>query len=259
MIDIHSHLMPGVDDGAEDDGQVHAALEVMWGDGVRTLVATPHIHGSIAGNPRKLEARLADLEVGWARLRAVAADMFPDLRVERGTEVMLDTPTPRLVDERLRLAGTSFVLVEFPHMTVPPNGLDAIFGLKMNGWIPVIAHPERYAGVDPNLALVEEWRRVGGLLQVNCGSLLGRYGDRARVTSWRLLRRGWVDYISSDYHARGSYGIQQTRDRLMEAGGEELAHLLMDVNPGRLVAGEPPEAVPKLPARKRPLWQRLFR
>ena len=180
------------------------------------------------------------------------------LRVERGLEVMLNTPEPDLSDPRLRMAGTSFTLVEFPYMTVPPNSAEAIFFLKMKGWRPVIAHPERYTGVDDDLQIVDEWRRVGGLLQVNCGSLLGRYGSEAKATAWRLLTRGWVDYLASDYHARGHLHMAEARRKLEEKGGGEQAKLLFEVNPARLLDDAQPEPVPPLLGRPNSLWRRFL-
>ena len=127
---------------------------------------------------------------------------------------MLDTPSPDLSDARLRLGGTRFTLVEFPFMVIPPNGPRALFELKMAGWAPVLAHPERYGNASAEFGDAEEWRRVGAHLQVNCGSLLGRYGAKAQQLAWGLLERGWVDYLSSDYHARGTCPVAECRRAL---------------------------------------------
>lgn len=258
MIDFHSHLIPGVDDGANDELQAREALARMRDEGVSALITTPHLNGSLTARPAALAERLAELDAGWDRLRAIATAEFPELRVERGVEVMLDTPEIDLSDPRLRLAGTPYVLVEFPYMNVPPNSAQTLFELKLKGWIPVVAHPERYSGVDEGLAVMDEWRRVGGLFQVNGASLIGRYGGNAQTTAWRLLKRGWVDYLSSDYHARGRVAVREARARLEEKGGAAQATLLMETNPARLLAGEAPEPVPPLLAPRKPLWRRLF-
>jgi protein-tyrosine phosphatase len=258
MIDFHSHLVPGVDDGATDLAQSRSALEVMRAQGVRALVTTPHLSGSLTTQPERMEEFFGLLDPAWERFRELAAAEFPDLRVERGLEVMLDTPALDLSDARLRLAGTSFVLVEFPFLSVPPNSAAAIYGLRSQGWRPVIAHPERYRAVDPELRLVEEWRRVGGLLQVNCGSLVGRYGRQAQTTAFRLLRRGWVSYLSSDYHARGTCALDESRRALVEKGAEDHARLLLEENPGRLIEDRAPLEVPPLPDEKMSLWRRLL-
>lgn len=254
MIDFHNHLIPGVDDGASDPAQASEALRTFHAQGVRAIVATPHVSGAITRDPAALAGRLTELDGGWAALEGEAA-AFPDLRVLRGAEVMLDAPEVDLSDPRLRLGGTPFVLVEFPFMNVPPNAGQAIFALRMAGWVPVLAHPERYANLS-DLAEAEEWRRVGALLQVNAGSLTGRYGSRANALAWGLLERGMVDYVCSDYHARGTLVTAECRTRLQERGAEAQAVLLMETNPGRLLAGDDPLPVPPLTPPS--FWKRLF-
>ena len=256
MIDFHNHLAPGVDDGAADLEQARAALAALSGQGVHTLVTTPHLQGSLTARPERLHARLAELDAGWERLRALAAAEFPALRLERGAEVMLDTLTPDLSDPRTRLAGTPFALVEFAHMAVPPNADQPLFHLERNGWTPVLAHPERYGG--PVLAQAEHWRTLGTHLQVNAGSLVGRYGSHAREVAWRLLELGWADYLSSDYHARGRLSLDAARDALTARGGERQAELLLETNSARLLAGDPPLEVPPLPPPPS-LLRRIFR
>lgn len=254
-VDFHNHLMPGVDDGAQDDDESRAALERLHADGVEAVVVTPHLQGSLTTTPEKLARRLRELDEGWDRFREIAAGAFPEMRIERGTEVMLDAPKLDLSDPRIRLAGTSFVLVEFPYMTVPPNSAPAIFDLKMKGWTPIIAHPERYSGLDRRLEDVAEWRRVGGLLQVNSGSLLGRYGAQAQTIAWRLLRRGWVDFVASDYHARGRTSLAAAREKLEEMDAGEQYRLMTRVNPARILDGHHPEPVPPLQEPKKPWWK----
>ena len=225
--------------------------------GVRALVVTPHLDGSLTTQPERLEARLAELDAAWVQLKCLADEQFPDLRAGARPRGDARPPELDLSDARVRLAGTRFALVEFPYMNVPPRSIQAVFELKMKGWVPVIAHPERYQGVDGELRVVEEWRRVGGLLQVNAGSLLGYYGERAKLTAWRLLRRGWVSYLSSDYHARGRFPLEDARAKLEEKGGEEQALLLLETNGARLLEGLEPEAVPPIELARRPWWKRL--
>lgn len=256
MIDFHNHLIPGVDDGAQDVDQSVAALAEMSGQGIHTVVATPHLSGALTASPEALGRFLDEVDRGWAVLQE-AGRAFPGVQLLRGAEVMLDTPAPDLSDPRVRLAGTSFVLVEFPFMTVPPNAAASLFELKMRGWVPVLAHPERYSNASPRMDDAEEWVRVGALLQVNSGSLLGRYGDDARDLAWDLLGRGLVSYVCSDYHARGHCHSAAGLAALRERGGAEQATLLTEVNPQRLLQGQPPLPVPPV-SRPPSLWRRLM-
>jgi protein-tyrosine phosphatase len=258
MIDFHNHVIPGVDDGAADLPQALEALETFRAQEVTTVIATPHVSGTSTLAARTLDDALAPIDRAWDELRAAAAGAFPELRLERGAEVMLDVPLPDLSDPRLRLAGTKFVLVEFPWMSVPPNAEQALFELKMAGWSPVLAHPERYANAEVALADAARWKRSGATLQVNAGSLLGRYGEQARRIAWGLLESGWADYLCSDFHARGRLATAAAARALAEAGGAAQAHLLTHENPSRLLAGQPPLPVGPLLRRRAPLWRRVL-
>lgn len=256
LADFHSHLMPGVDDGAVDEAEAAAALGALREQGVRSLITTPHIDGSLTLKPGQLAERLAELDRAWSRLQDVARQ-FPDMTVMRGTEVMLDTPDPDLSDPRLRLDGGSFVLVEFGFMTVPPNSAAVLRRLRDGGIVPVLAHPERYAGMRPGSDLPAQWREAGALLQMNAGSISGRYGPEPRANAQALLGAGLVDFICSDYHARGKPALSGCLRVLTESGAAEQASLLMSANPRRMFAGEMP--LPIMPVAARSSGQTLLR
>lgn len=256
IVDLHNHLIPGVDDGAVDLDQSRNALTAMQDAGVTSLVATPHLRGSLTLEPQALDARLAEIDEGWAQLTGLAESEFPGMTLGRGVEIMLDTPRPDLSDPRLRLDGGEFALVEFPFMVVPPRSAEVISELRLQGWRPVIAHPERYAGVDPKLEIVEEWRRAGAILQVNVGSLVGRYGESARKLAHSLLERGWISLLASDYHTRERLTIGAAVARLTELGAAEEAHQLLVSNPRRILKGE--SLLPVQPIKmQQTLWDRL--
>lgn len=260
-LDFHSHLIPGVDDGAADAPQSLAALRAFAAQEVTTCITTPHFDGSLTRVPQALEARLAQLDAGWATLTAARAGVEGLPSMERGVELMLDIPDVDVSDPRLRLAGGPFVLCEFPAMLLPPNAELAVKQFVARGWIPIIAHPERYRNHEADLMTIGRCRVAGAYLQVNAGSLIGHYGPEARTTAVRLLTRGWVDYLSSDHHARG---IPATADAIAWLGtrhAEEQAYQLTVSNPRRILAGERP--IPVTPIERRaptlPWWRRLFR
>lgn len=257
--DFHNHLIPGVDDGAVDDEQADAALTALSEQGVVAVITTPHLDGSLTSNAHLLTRRLEELDLGWARLERVAA-RHPGLKVMRGAEIMLNTPEPDVSDPRVRLGGGNFVLVEFGFMTVPPNSAAVLRRLRDSGVVPVLAHPERYAGVHPASELPGQWRASGALLQINAGSVSGRYGPDAQANAHALLKNAQVDYICSDYHARGRPALQGCHRVLSEAGAAEQAMMLMSTNPRRLIAGEMPLPVqPVAQSGRGSLLRRLFR
>lgn len=280
-IDFHNHVLPGVDDGAADLQQALAGLRAFLAEGVGTVVATPHFSASLFERQGAAGDRLARFEEALAVLDdAVALQGLP-VRLERGAEVRLDAPRPHLDDERVRLAGTRFVLVEFSHFQIPPFGGRQLAVVLDAGWIPVLAHPERYLGAERALESLGEWREAGTRLQVNAGSLVGQYGETASKLARELLSRGWADYLASDYHCRGEPGLAAARGALLRArigdedagapppegeapgtgregegadGAREAAspavrnavRLLTRENPRRLLAGEDPLPVPPL-------------
>jgi protein-tyrosine phosphatase len=248
-VDFHNHVIPGVDDGATDDAEAAAALRAFLAHNTRQIIATPHVNGSLTLRPDAIAERLAEIDAGWERLLKVAAEHAPDIQLHRGAEVMLDTPEPDLSDQRLRLAGTRFALCEYPFMTVPPNSTGVLNRILDAGITPIIAHPERYVGVDPKCALPLRWRAAGALLQVNAGSVTGRYGEQARFNALAILENALADYICSDFHSRGRPSTSGAAKLLNDAGGSEQLQLLTAVNPARLLQGEMP--LPVAPLRLR--------
>jgi len=254
IIDFHNHLMPAVDDGAPSPDDTRSAVRALQAAGVAGAVATPHFAASLTMDASAFAARMADLDRGWVTLESVAQE--EDFQVWRGAEVALDVPAPALGDARLRLAGTRFVLVEFAYMTVPPNSAAVLGDIRAAGWIPILAHPERYGRLLRQPGLAAGWREAGAYLQVNGASLLGRYGDEPRQVAFDLLAAGRADYLCSDYHARGLPRTAEYRAAVEQSGGSDQATLLLELNPARMLQDELPLPVPPLAIRS-PLWQRL--
>jgi protein-tyrosine phosphatase len=257
VIDFHNHLLAGVDDGATDLEQARVAMGALRDAGVRTVIVTPHLPGSFTERPAEMAEAFGMIDRAFAEFQSMVAEEYPDVGVHRGVELMLDWPTVDLSDPRVRLAATSFVLVEFPGMVVPPRSAQALERLREQGWRPVVAHPERYRNMD-DPAIVDDWRSAGAFLQCNAGSVAGRYGTRAEDLVWELLSRGCVDYLCSDYHARGRVPLDACRAAFEEVGGLASFEQLTCINPGRLLEGQEPLPVPPL-ERRLSLWQRLRR
>ena len=265
ITDFHSHLVPGVDDGAQEPADSAAALERFRAEGARQIITTPHFMGSLTHDKQQCDARLAEIDAGWELLQGVvasdAAKHGTAIRIERGVEIMLDVPDPDLSDDRLRLASGKFALVEYPMLRLPPvNAEFALIALHERGWIPVVAHPERYRNLDPSLVELARFRRAGAFLQMNAGSLFGEYGKTAAGHARHMLMAGEADYVASDYHARGEPGMLRFVQAMEHAGFSEQAELLTSTNPARLLHGEPPLRVPPIDTKKenRSLWERLF-
>ena len=243
MIDVHTHLLPGVDDGSPSAEVSIPILERFAADGVQIVVCTPHLDASQAA-AAPYERHLEIL----AALRA-RASVSPELRL--GWEIMLDRPGVDLRDRRFSLGGSSAVLVEFPRMMIPPNASEELFRLRMSGIVPVLAHPERYFGCTS--AQVEEWRRVGAVIQMDVAGVFATGPQGAVAAS--LLERGLADLLASDTHGDGR-ALLPARQWLLELGLEDSADLLTRRNAAHLLAGGPLEAVPPI-ERRRGMFGRL--
>ena len=189
VIDIHSHLVPGVDDGARHVPGVLAAAERMADVGIKSVVTTPHIRGSLTLDPPALEHRLSAVSAAFDDAESALAQHLPNFEYRRGHEVLIDIPEPDLSDPRIRMAGTSFVLLEWPRLAIPPGTPRVLRWIRDQGYRPIVAHPERYVGMSERLELAEKWRDAGAYLQVNYGSFVGRYGAEAQTVAFRLLQQ----------------------------------------------------------------------
>jgi protein-tyrosine phosphatase len=260
LVDIHNHLVPGVDDGARDVTAVLESVETMTRQSIRRIVTTPHIEGSLTLDASRLESRLGTVTEAWERAAEAIRDAYPEVGYHRGHEICLDVPEVDLSDPRIRMAGTSFVLIEWPRLQLPPGTVRVLTRIREKNFRPIVAHPERYAGMGAALGVAGQWRDAGAALQVNYGSLLGRYGSTAQSNALRLLRRGWVDYLASDFHGNTSLKIykEEAWEMLVEFGAEEALHYLCRTNPGRLLEDEPPLPVPLVPEEPR-FWARFRR
>lgn len=250
--DLHSHLVPGVDDGARTLDEALEAVEAMTRTGVRRLVTTPHLQASVLEDGEAREAQIQRVQAAFRLLAAAVETRFPEVILRCGFEIMLDVPDPDLSDSRTRMGGTRFVLVEWPRLRVPPGTEAVITRIRRSGWIPILAHPERYHGLDPALALPRRWKAAGALLQVNHGSLVGRYGTEPRDRALRLVQAGLGDYLSSDYHPRPGFPlkVRDSWDLFREMEAEESFLALTRTNPQRLMNDQEPLPVPGFKARQ---------
>lgn len=193
--DMHSHLIPGIDDGAktlEDATELILALRQM---GYEKIITTPHIYQEYYPNSKNV------IEAGLEKLRTHLKEQQIEIEIEAAAEYFMDEHFETLLSNRdLMTFGNQYVLVEMSFFFEPPKILDYIFELRAKGYQPILAHPERYLFYTSNFERYETFRDYGCLLQLNLLSILGYYGKPIQQNAYQLLKRGWIDLVGTDMH-----------------------------------------------------------
>lgn len=243
MIDLHSHVLPGIDDGA---ATMYGSLEMARAavaDGIEVLAATPHVRSDYPTDAETMERLVDEVNAG------LRGEGIP-LAVVRGGELDLER-LKDLDDDELRrfaLAGTKHLLVEFPYQGWPLSLPETLFDLRVRGFVPVLAHPERNPEVQARPDRLQPLVHAGTLVQLTAASVDGRLNRASRDTAFALLELGLAHMVASDAHAPTIREIGLTGARAA-LGDEELAEWLTAGVPGAIVRGEP---LPERPeARKR--------
>jgi protein-tyrosine phosphatase len=222
-----------------------AALRDFRDSGVRRVVTTPHLD---AGHVRT--SRRGRIEAAFERL-AAAASAVPEVQLELAYEIRIDDPEIDLSDRAIGLSDGGALLVEFPRLALPAYSGRMLEVVREQDWTPVLAHPERYAGIGQAYHWIARWREMGVVLCMNVGSLLGEHGREAQSVARRMLAEGHADLMGSDHHARPhrSTLLRRGRDFIADQDDPrfaEAARLLTDGNPGAVLRGESLAAVPAL-------------
>ncbi len=193
--DMHSHLIPGIDDGAQDMDQTIAMLAKYESLGYKKVVTTPHIMTDSFPNNR--DTILSGLEKVKNEIKKVGIE----IEIEAAAEYYFDeTLMPKIKNKELLTFGDNYVLVEFAFHS-PPQFLDQLFfELKTHGYRPVIAHFERYLYYLGKIDKAEKWRSEGINIQINLNSLFGQYGPEVQKQAEKLIDEGQFDFVGTDCH-----------------------------------------------------------
>jgi protein-tyrosine phosphatase len=244
VIDLHSHILPGIDDGARSLDDALGIARAAVADGITTIAATPHVR---ADYPTRADA----MERAVAELRGALAAEGIDLELLPGGEIALDSLD--LIDAaelaRFGLGGSpTYVLLEFPYEGWPVALPSIVLGLRTRGITPVIAHPERSRAVQADPERLRPVALSGALCQLTAASLDGRLGRRSRDAAFELLERDLAQLVASDAHTPDVRGIGMS-GAADAVGDAALAQWLTETVPAAIVAGEPVPAKPA-PARR---------
>ncbi|MFY9579651.1 MAG: CpsB/CapC family capsule biosynthesis tyrosine phosphatase [Gaiellaceae bacterium] len=242
MIDLHSHILPGLDDGARDLDEALGIARAAVADGIRVIAATPHVRDDYPTTPEQMADGVAELRAAFAR-EGIQLELLP------GGELALDE-LDRSLDElrRFGLGGNpEYLLVETPYVDWPLSVGDTVFRLASNGITPVIGHPERNRAVQEDPERLAQLVRAGALVQLTAASLDGRLGSTTRACAERLLDADLVHLVGSDAHGPGVRAVGLSA-AAAAVGDDGLAGWLTEEVPAAIVAGD---ELPERPRRQR--------
>jgi len=255
LTDIHNHLVPAVDDGAQSFDESLRHLQTLHAEGVARLSVSPHLFGWLTEEEGALAKRLDVLETAFESLRS-ACTSRPDVpELYFGQEILCPVPeiAARVFQEpRAGYRNTDYALVEFGFELIgdPATVVETVIGA---GRRIIISHPERYRRARANVAIDElrAWKQAGAFLQVNAGSLLGGYGSAIQRLAWQLVDEGLADLIATDHHAdHRVVSLREAYEAIARRGGDDVARMLASENPTRVLRNQSLLRVPSIPGRQ---------
>lgn len=246
MIDLHCHLLPGIDDGAPDLATAVAMARMAAADGIEHVACTPHITPGVYENTgpdieRRIEQLAVELQAeGIALTLWLGADVHVDPHLVRK---LSDGSVPTLAKSR-------YFLFEPPHHVAPPRLPALVQDLVKAGYVPIITHPERLRWIEAQYELIIRLVRLGALVQLTASSITGGFGTRPKYWSERMLDEGVVDIVATDAHSITGRPpiLSVARDMLIGRLGEAEAMEMVYNRPARVLRNEPmlprPKAIP---------------
>jgi protein-tyrosine phosphatase len=234
FVDIHSHVLHGLDDGAKTLEESVEMLRMAAAAGTTDIVATPHANSRYAFNPDIIDQRIAALQP------------HTTVRIHRGCDFHLhfnNIQDALAQPEKYTINHKGYLLVEFPEMTVFAGTDDILTQLLDAGMMPIITHPERNTVLQRRVDDLVRWVEMGCYVQVTAGSCLGKFGKRAKTSAFELLDAGLVHFIASDAHntEQRSPRLDEAFAELVNTYGKDSIQALFVDNPAVTLTGEPLE------------------
>jgi protein-tyrosine phosphatase len=234
MIDIHCHILPGIDDGAKTLDESISMARVAATLGTTDIVATPHANQHYSFDPEVIEQKVEELQRAVGDLVRIHVGCDFHLSATNIQDALAN-PTKYAINHR------SYVLVEFSELLIPPTSGEIFARMRDAGMTPIITHPERNRHLQVGLEQIRAWVQDECLVQVTAQSFLGRFGKAAKEAADSLMNAGLVHFVASDAHdpenrrpdLRGAYGY------IAETFGSAAAERLFVTNPGAALLGEP--------------------
>jgi protein-tyrosine phosphatase len=242
VIDVHSHILPGIDDGARDLEEALEMARLAVADGIRVMVATPHLfkHKSVdlgAINEKRIILEHLDAFRDRLAVEGIDLEILPGCDVPLSIEALI-----LLEDDRVLTVndGKRYLLLELPHFSIPPAMEDICFRLKSRGLTPIITHPERHPLILERPERLERLVNLGCLAQLTASSLTGGFGRQVARASRQLVKKGYIHMVASDAHnTRGRPPVlSKAVSELTKLVGLEQARAMVVHIPEKIIKGE---------------------
>ena len=236
FVDIHCHILPGVDDGSQTPEETKAMLQKAWDEGIHIMVATPHYHKQRGKNDIELIKKQLLLT------RKLAKEVNPKMQICLGMEIYYGEDVPELLKEGrvVSIRKSRYILVEFSPGDEFQYILNAVRKLQMSGHTVIIAHIERYNCLRKDISNVEYLREMGAYLQVNTGSITGSYGRSVKKFLREVLKAHLVQLVGTDAHGseRRTPKMQEAYKEVVKRCGEEYADQIFGQNAKKVLRNE---------------------
>ena len=249
MIDLHCHLLPGIDDGSKDLEMSLAMARMASSDGISTIACTPHILPGVYRNTGPA------IRTAVARLRESISQADIPIALVTGADVHIapDLGFQLREGKALTLNDSRYFLLEPPHHLLPPRLEDLIFSLQTGGYVPILTHPERLSWIEDHYDLIERFACNSVLMQITAGSLMGQFGRRPRYWAERMLDDGLCHLLATDAHniERRAPRMAEARELVAHRMGHDEAMNMVLRRPQGILNNLVPTELPVLPQEPR--------
>ena len=237
MIDFHNHIIPNLDDGSESIDMTIEMMRLAVSRGITDVVNTVHYQHPKITN-KKINYNFVKSKIN--QLNKIMSDNDIEIKLHIGAEVFY---RPNLIkikkDPLTTFENGKYMLIEFQYHQFPKGYLDELFGLKVSGCTPIIAHPERYIPIQKNPELLRKMLEIGCIIQINAGSPLGLFGKNSKKTSLKILKNNWCQIIGSDAHnnRNRNFCLSECMQYIKRKVNFDTSQLV-DKNPRKVISGE---------------------
>ena len=198
MIDFHNHIIPDLDDGSKSIEMSLNMLKKAKSQGITDIINTIHYqHPKMKGKDTSFEFVVNEIK----KMQKIATENNININIHPASEVFFQFNLTDILDNPITTFGNGkYMLIEFQRLSFPKGYEDEIFKVQLKGVNPIIAHPERYRGIQKNINLAKKWIDRGYLIQIDCASIIGGFGKETQITAIELLKNGLCHLIGSDAH-----------------------------------------------------------